>query len=293
MSATASRPPVAFRHALRRGRGSKQDRRRSSRAAVFCAGLLAALLSASTPARADTRSDAQDLFARGRELRLHGDCASAVPLFRRALDLYPTGLGSLRNFAECEESLGHLASAREAWLDLGRALLTNRDPKYTGWALDAEQGAERLRAAEPPAGDAGAGDAKELASGVTAAQPPPSPAPEAPEARHPEATRTVGWVALGVGGASLIGAGIALLVRQEALAELPLCASTQCPESARNTTQPIVDRGHAATTLADTLGTVGLVGVASGLVLLWVGRPHSTDAALVVSPTGLLAAGRF
>ena len=242
------------------------------------------------PIRSATR---RILFARGRELRLRGDCASAVPLFRRAFDLYPTGLGSLRNFAECEESLGHRASAREAWLDLGRALLANRDPKYSGWALDAEQEADRLRPAEPPAGDAGAGTAKALAPAVTAAPPPPSPATAAPEPRRPEAPRTVGWVALGVGGASLIGAGIALLVRQHALAELPPCATTGCPDSAMRTAQPIDDCGHAATTLADTLGVVGLVGVASGLVLLWVGRPHATDAALVVSPTGLLAAGRF
>jgi hypothetical protein len=256
--------------------------------------MLAAVLSAPTPARADTRSDAQDLFARGRELRLRGDCANAVPLFQRAFDLYPAGLGSLRNVAECEESLGHLASAREAWLDLGRALLANGDPKYRGWALDAEQGAERLRPAEPPAGDAGAGDAEELAPAVAAAPPPPSPAPPAaPEARRSEAPRTVGWVALGVGGASLIGAGIALIVRQHALVELPPCATTHCLDSAKGTTQPVVDRGHVAATLADTLGAVGLVGVASGLVLLWVGRPHPTDAALVVSPTGLLATGRF
>jgi hypothetical protein len=279
-----------------------QDRRRFWRVAVFCVGVLAASFSAPTPARADGLGEAQDLFARGRELRLRGDCANAVPLFRRAFDVYPAGLGGLRNLAECEESLGHLASARRAWLDLKRALLANRDPKYSGWVADAEQGAERLRSAEPTVSEGAAGDAKDAAPAVTAAPAPApptsvaplaSPPPEAPEARRPGATRTVGWVALAVGGTSLVGAGVALVFRQVALGDLPDCAATQCPETERAPTQRVVDRGHAAAAWTDALGVVGLVGVAGGLVLLWVGRPHSTDAALVASPSGLFAAGRF
>lgn len=74
------------------------------------------------------------------------DCGSAVPLFRKAWRIYPEGLGSLRNVAECEELLGHFASSRRAWLDLKRALLTSRDdPKYDGWDEDAEEAAERLK----------------------------------------------------------------------------------------------------------------------------------------------------
>ena len=94
-------------------------------------------------AHADPIAEAKDLFARGRALREKGDCAGAVSLFRNAFDLYPQGLGSLRNLAECDESLGRFASARRAWLDLGRALLGREDPKYAGWTLDAEQGAAR------------------------------------------------------------------------------------------------------------------------------------------------------
>jgi hypothetical protein len=265
---------------------------------ALCAGVLAGFLSAPMPARADGLADAQDLFVRARDLRLRGDCASAVPLFRRASEVYPAGLGSLRNLAECEESLGHLAPARRAWLDLGHALLSNHDPKYSGWALDAEQAAERLRPAEPSAPDAAAGDAKEsppteVAPAVTTPPAPASPAPPAGHMHHTGAMRTVGWVALGVGGASLIGAGVALLFRQEALAELPSCPANGCPDSQMGSIQPIEDRGHAAATATNALGVVGLAAVASGLVLLWVGRPHSTDAALLVSPNGLLAAGRF
>jgi hypothetical protein len=97
-------------------------------------------------ARADAAADAKDLFARGRELRSKNDCGSAVPMFRKAYAIYPQGLGSLRNIAECEEALGHFASARRAWLELKRALVTAPDdPKYEGWDKDAEESAARLK----------------------------------------------------------------------------------------------------------------------------------------------------
>jgi hypothetical protein len=96
------------------------------------------------PAFADGLSDAKDLFVQGRDLRGHGDCAGAIALFRKAYDLYPAGLGTLRNIAECQESLGQFASARRTWLDLKRDLLTNTSPRYDGWARDADQAAARL-----------------------------------------------------------------------------------------------------------------------------------------------------
>lgn len=97
-------------------------------------------------AEASPESDAKDLFARGRDLRAEGDCGSAAPLFRKAWTIYPRGLGSLRNLAECEEQLGHFASARRAWLDLKRALITAPpDAKYEGWDSDAEGSAARLK----------------------------------------------------------------------------------------------------------------------------------------------------
>lgn len=97
-------------------------------------------------ASASPESDAKDLFARGRELRAENDCGSAAPLFRKAWTIYPRGLGSLRNLAECEEQLGHFASARRAWLDLKRAYITSPyDLKYDGWDNDAEEAAARLK----------------------------------------------------------------------------------------------------------------------------------------------------
>jgi hypothetical protein len=116
--------------------------RRLSVGAAF--GLAA--VGAAPTARADAESDAKDLFARARDLRNKGDCAGAVPYFRKAYKVYPNGLGSLRNVAECEEQIGHWASSRRAWLDIKRALVTMaQDAKYDGWEKDAADAATRLQ----------------------------------------------------------------------------------------------------------------------------------------------------
>jgi hypothetical protein len=106
--------------------------------------LVCSVLLVTGAAQADPESDAKDLFTRGRELRAQGDCGGATDLFRLALRVYPAGLGSLRNLAECEEALGHWASARRAWIDLKRALVVDQDPKYAGWDEDADSGTARL-----------------------------------------------------------------------------------------------------------------------------------------------------
>lgn len=104
------------------------------------------VLTTAGTASADPESEAKDLFQRGRDLRQAGDCAGAVPLFHKAWKVFPSGLGSARNVAECEEQLGHFASSRRAWLDIKRALLTAKeDPKYAGWDKDAEDAAKRLQ----------------------------------------------------------------------------------------------------------------------------------------------------
>ena len=121
------------------------------RSGVLRLGMGAALVLTSVgaapgTAHADPESDAKDLFARARDLRTKNDCANAVPLFRKAYKVYPNGLGSLRNVAECEETLGHYASAKRAWLDIKRALITmSQDPKYDGWEKDAADAASRLQ----------------------------------------------------------------------------------------------------------------------------------------------------
>jgi hypothetical protein len=308
------------------------------------------------PAQADPVSDAKDLFTRGRELRTQGDCGGAVVAFRKAYALYPEGLGSLRNLAECEESLGHFASSRRAWLDLSRALLTLHDKKYEGWDKDASDAAARLapklatltvdlnvvgpggetaspkgvevtldaeklastlvgtplerdpgrhtvrvtgeRVKEPAERtiDLAAGDAKRVALRVVVASEPSGteppvgtplpvtpPSTENDDAEHARATkRTIGWTAIGVGAAGLVGAGISLGIRQSALGSL----NSACPSysGCDSSVQPTVSRGSAASIAFDVLGILGIVGVGSGIALLATSG-HPAQARLVVTPT--------
>jgi hypothetical protein len=117
-----------------------------ARSRILAAAAASAALLASPAASASPEADARELFARGRELRHAGDCASAAPLFRRASEIYPEALGSLRNLAECEEALGHVIAARGAWLHLAKAVVAAPSEKYAGWDKDGEEAATRLSA---------------------------------------------------------------------------------------------------------------------------------------------------
>jgi len=278
-------------------------------------------------------------------------------MFRKAYELYPEGLGSLRNLAECEESLGHFASSHRAWLDLKRALVTTPDKKYGGWDQDATDSAARLAPklatltidinvvgpageTEPPRGvevtldgeklalsligtplerDPGshvmkvtgarlqgpveravnlaAGDVRRVAlravvmpdkqgdPGAPTTTPLPATPPVPPDddaERARTAKRTIGWAAIGVGAAGLVGAGISLGVRQSALSTL----QGQCPgfNGCNPGLQSTADRGRAASTAFTVLGIVGVVGAGTGVVLLATSG-HAQQARLVVAPT--------
>jgi hypothetical protein len=306
-------------------------------------------------ARADATGDAKDLFARGRALRQQGDCVAAVQAFRTAYALYPAGLGSLRNVAECEERLGHFASARRAWLDLKRALVGNDDRKYDSWSTDAEEAAAHLASklatlvievegpepqvsvdGEPldpkllstpldrdpgrytvraTAGHGGAAveEAVDLVAGATrhvklrppvlaiatatGASTPGDPsismatstARPADTSAPPPAT-TAGRILVGVGAASLVGAGISLVIRQSAAGDLDDACPTHvgCSPSLQST----VDRGNTASVLFDVLGVAGVACVAGGVALVLTSR-HAAPAAVSLSPSGLAVSGRF
>ncbi len=304
-----------------------------------------ATMSFSTPASADAESDAKDLFARGRELRGRGDCTGASPLFLKAWRIYPQGLGNLRNYAECEEQLGHFASSRRAWLDLKRALLTApNDPKYEGWDKDAEDAANRLKPkvavvivdvtvrtpeSEGPANEKSgvellvngeavganligtplerdpgvytirvqapdaqpveqsvslaAGDSKHVAlrivrtpkekGGVDGGYP--------GEEGRGSGRKTLGWIAIGVGGAALVGSGVTFLLRGAAKSDLEAACGPDyentCPASKKAERDDAVDRGKLMGTLSPILLGVGVVGVGAGVALI-VTAPKSSPS---------------
>ena len=105
--------------------------------------------------------------------------------------------------------------------------------------------------------------------------------------------RTVAWIGIGVGAASLIGAGVSLAVRQSALDSLHGCYDTQ--PGCDPLPKPTVSRGQTASTMVTVLGIVGVVGLTSGIVLLATSYGHTRQARLVVTPTlgGASAAWSF
>jgi hypothetical protein len=120
---------------------SSMPRLRTDLPIASVVGLVALL--AAEPAQAG-EEESKTFFAQGRELRLQGRCVDAVGAFRRAIDSSPSGLGALRNIAECEEALSRFASARRTYWDLRVAVLKSGDPKYEGWDTHAEEAFARL-----------------------------------------------------------------------------------------------------------------------------------------------------
>lgn len=299
-------------------------------------------------ASASPETEAKDLFARGRELRSANDCGSAAPLFRKAWTIYPQGLGSLRNLAECEEQLGHFASSRRSWLDLRRALITApNDPKYDGWDKDSEEAAARLKQkvasfvvdvyVRGPQGEELANDQSgveifvngESAGTTLVGTPlerdpgsyliraqrvdaPPveqtvilaagdnphvtirlerKPPPAGSASASSSSLRTVGWVALGVGGASLIASGVTFLVRQSARSELDdKCGANaengpcQVSRAERADLEGTIDTGKLMSVLSPVFLGVGIIGAGGGLALILTSKSAPHTQGLTVTP---------
>jgi hypothetical protein len=93
---------------------------------------------------------------------------------------------------------------------------------------------------------------------------------------------TVGWVAVGVGGAALIGASVSILVRQDALNQIETECSTHqnCPRHLESTQSTA--RTFGALSIA--LGIVGTASAVTGVVILAQPRNASAPAKVGVAP---------
>ena len=318
----------------------------ASRTSLLVIGLVCF---AARTAHADPASDAKDLFDRGRDLRKAGDCASALGLFHKAYEIFPTALGPLRNAAECEESTGKWASARRTWLELKRAVMLSKNEVYAGWDNDADAAAGRLESrvshltidVSTGGHDAAALDVTvngeplektlvgtrldrdpgkyvvraRLGSGEPAEQtidlvtgeshtvrlvvaPQGQPLPVQPKQEEPSgsAWTPAGWVTLGVGLGALVGMGVAIGVRQDALNTL----SAQCDYqkvTCSPSLEPTVNKGQTASAVATALAVGGGIATGLGALMIVIGAtsgPHKREkVSFMVSPMGAAIAGAF
>ena len=97
------------------------------------------------PAMADTRDPAaaEALFEAGRQAATRGDWTTACPKFAESQRLDPAP-GTLLNLADCEEHLGHLASAWDCVARGHRVARAGRRPRRAG-----EEARRRPRRAHP------------------------------------------------------------------------------------------------------------------------------------------------
>jgi hypothetical protein len=76
-------------------------------------------------------------------------CTTAADHFRRAFELYPDGLGALRNLAYVEKSLGRLATAARCFRELARRAPLDPRPARQLWADFAKRELEGLEPRVP------------------------------------------------------------------------------------------------------------------------------------------------
>ncbi len=98
---------------------------------------------------------------------------------------------------------------------------------------------------------------------------------------------TIGWIAIGVGAASLVGSGVSLAVRQSALSDAQrLCGANfdGCPPNSSDVASD-QSRGRTASTLFTVFGILGVAGVAGGIVLLATTDGHQQQSTITLRPT--------
>jgi len=103
------------------------------------------------------------------------------------------------------------------------------------------------------------------------------PAPPTHPAHDSSASlrKTEGWIAVGIGAAFLVGAGVTLALRQSDISKLEdACPNDACPRSREGELSSVHSRAKAEGPIAAVLAGVGLIGVGVGTYFL-LSTPHA------------------
>jgi hypothetical protein len=231
-------------------------------------------------ARADGRDPvaAEALFEAGRQAMQRGDFAAACPRFAESQRLDPAA-GTLINLADCEEHLGHLATAWEAWQEAVTllALDDNRRPGAKRRAAQIEQKVPHLTiklAADAPPDSHVLRDALELGAASLGIALPVDPGPHAVRvsaAGHEESTTKV---TVGEGESRVIEVAPGPAVAPASSSAVPPPSAAPTPPSAAASSAPLAPShvapppapvDHPRLRLAGWItGGVGLAGIAVG-----------------------------
>lgn len=234
-------------------------------------GIVAGAMTGLSPSlvRADTRDPAaaEALFEAGRQAATRGDWANACPKFAESERLDPAP-GTLLNLADCEEHLGHLAAAWDAWHEAIASLGPGDDrtaqARKRAAALDAR--IPRLTVRLAPGAPAGATvhrDAVELGAASLGVALPVDPGAHVVRVDAPghEPSSTPVTLAEGESRAVDVSAGAASAPEPPA----PQPAPTAPPPPPPATEAPPPPAAHPALrTTGFVLGIAGLASLAAG-----------------------------
>jgi len=237
---------------------------RSIRSAMLvCALPLLLMLTAPSPARADTgeptRAEAAALYDQGRRAFDLADYATAIARWKASY-LLSREPQLLFNLGQAYRLAGDCAQANRYYLTYERSA-----PRPSNAA---ELGAAKAKCAGVAPAD---GDPAPVASSITAlATPISSPRSSTPTEGRPR-LRTAGLISLGVGGvAGLVSVLYAVRAHDRATVVASQPMGTPWTPALADAQRA----GHAAATRARAFGVVGAAAVVTGATLWWLGRGH-------------------
>lgn len=200
-----------------------------------------------------------------------GDYAKAVELFEKAYEIRPVS-NILYNIARIHEEAGNIDGAIAYYDRFVVAPGVEQNARKD--AVDRLKTLREVQAVKE-------GEPREETDVVVVEETPPPPEPE-PTPPQPNTAATLGWVFVGVGGASLVTSGIFGLLAQGNFNDFENATSLEERRSAANA-------GRTQAVIADSLLVTGIVtGIVGGVVLVasagGAEKPATASSSWSVSP---------